>query len=197
VHDDSDVSSHLQPLEPIDNQRFVRLKHYLNSHPQPVFPWILSTLFLIFFSVYLLSRQYGDRLSANSTYKTDLSDVRPSISYEERVFSGKLWYNEETGFLYRDIDTAQPQYFGEPSPEIDAAWSDLLRGNIFCLNWQGWFGCLIFDALTNSVLDSVGEFPVMTDEEAAPYIPELKKLRISSQYHFEWGRMKGRLRSYI
>lgn len=134
VHDDSNASSHLQPSEPIDSQRFVRLKDYLNSHPQPVFPWMLSTIFLILFSAYLLSHQYGCRPSEKYAYKTDLADVRPFISYEERVFSGKLWYNEETGFLYRDIDAAQPQYFGEPSPEIDAAWSDLLRGNIFCLN---------------------------------------------------------------
>lgn len=61
-------------------------------------------------------------------YKTDFPDVQPYVSYEERVFTGKFYYNEETQMIEREVDPTKPQYAGPPSPEIDAAWAELLRG---------------------------------------------------------------------
>jgi hypothetical protein len=90
-------------------------------------PWILTAILTIF-SGYLLWHQHGPYASYGP-HKTDLPDVRPFISYEERVFTGKFAYNKETGMVYREVDPSQPQYAGEPSPEIDAAWAELLRGN--------------------------------------------------------------------
>ena len=46
----------------------------------------------------------------------------------------------------RQVDPNEPAYFGPPSPAIDAAWKDLLRG----------------------------EFFVMTAAEAAPFEPDLR-----------------------
>jgi hypothetical protein len=42
-------------------------------------------------------------------------------------FDDLLRYNETSHTVYREMDAALPLYFGHPSPEIDAAWADLLR----------------------------------------------------------------------
>jgi hypothetical protein len=42
-------------------------------------------------------------------------------------FTGGLELNE-TGKLHRIIDPGQPQYVGPPTPEIDAAWDELMLG---------------------------------------------------------------------
>lgn len=44
---------------------------------------------------------------------------------KEVRFSGSLKYTDE-GRLYIDYGTDEPRYFGEPSPEIDQAWQDLI-----------------------------------------------------------------------
>ncbi|GMG34670.1 unnamed protein product [Aspergillus oryzae] len=86
-------------------------------------PWILSGI-LALLSGYLLFRQPV----TPGVYKTDFPDVQPYVSYEERVFTGKFYYNEETQMIEREVDPTKPQYAGPPSPEIDAAWAELLRG---------------------------------------------------------------------
>lgn len=95
-------------------------------------PWIASTIILTIGSTYLLFQQRTEWAqcfaTASSAFETDLHDAHPHVAYEERVFSGKLWFNEETQLVYRDVDPAEPQYFGPPTPEMDAAWDDLLRG---------------------------------------------------------------------
>ncbi|KAF7591896.1 hypothetical protein BBP40_000943 [Aspergillus hancockii] len=121
-----------------------------------VIPWIMASG-LALFSGYLLWHQRGLKTSYGA-YTTDLPAVRPLVSYEERVFTGKFAYNEETGMIYREVDPSQPQYAGVPSPDIDASWEELLRG----------------------------EFPVLTDEEAAPYTPDLLKIPNTGEYHFEF-----------
>lgn len=45
----------------------------------------------------------------------------------EYQFTGGIQVNEE-GKLYREVNPLEPQYAGEPSPEIDKAWDDLLDG---------------------------------------------------------------------
>ncbi|PIG81013.1 hypothetical protein AARAC_006062 [Aspergillus arachidicola] len=115
-------------------------------------PWILSAI-LALFSGYLLFRQPV----THGAYKTDFPDVQPYVSYEERVFTGKFYYNEETQMIEREVDPTKPQYAGPPSPEIDAAWAELLRG----------------------------EFPAITDQEAEPYKPHIQKFPDTGNYHFE------------
>ncbi|KAE8358393.1 hypothetical protein BDV27DRAFT_163623 [Aspergillus caelatus] len=115
-------------------------------------PWILSAI-LALFSGYLLFRQPA----THGAYRTDFPDVQPYVTYEERTFTGKFYYNEETQMIEREVDPTKPQYAGPPSPEIDAAWAELLRG----------------------------EFPAITDQEAAPYKPNIKKFPDTGNYHFE------------
>lgn len=43
------------------------------------------------------------------------------------MFSGWISYNATTKDVYRVLDDG-PQYFGEPSETMDAAWDDLLFG---------------------------------------------------------------------
>lgn len=103
------------------------------SHLYLIAPWIASTLSLALITGYLLFQQQTDFCSAYLAtsplaFRTDFRDAHPYIAYEERVFSGKLAFNEEIGKVYRDIDSSEPQYFGPPSPDIDDAWADLMRG---------------------------------------------------------------------
>lgn len=101
------------------------------SHLRLVAPWIASTFSLALITGYLLFQQHNSSAclaTSLSAFPTDLRDAHPYISYEERVFSGKLAFNAEIGKVYRDIDLSKPQYFGLPSPEIDDAWADLMRG---------------------------------------------------------------------
>jgi hypothetical protein len=118
-----------------DASGFIKSNTYQKSHFRLVGPWIFSTVSLAFISIYLLFQQqtnsWSECLASGSpAFQTDLHDAHPYISYEERVFSGRLWYREDTGMIYRDIDPSEPQYFGPPNPGIDAAWADLLRGTI-------------------------------------------------------------------
>lgn len=85
-----------------------------------------------------------------------MQDARGAIEYEQRVFTGALVYDPETKRALRKKD-GEREYFGVPSKEIDDAWDELLHG----------------------------EFPVMTDEEAAPYEPELKRIPMTDEFHFE------------
>ncbi|KAJ5166341.1 uncharacterized protein N7482_005122 [Penicillium canariense] len=155
--------------ESSDTSRFIEPESCQKSHLRLIAPWIASTLFLSLITGYLLFQQPRSCSACPSAFRTDLRDAHAYIFYEERVFSGKLGFNEELGKVYRDIDRSEPQYVGPPSPEIDGAWADLLRDGHMDLQNGG----------------TQGEFVRMTDEEAAPYTPELNKAPSSDYYHFE------------
>lgn len=123
--------------EDVDSESFETSKYNESmtcqkSHLCLIAPWIASTFCLCLITGYLLFQQ-ANSCSAYlvpfpSAFRTDIRDAYPHISYEERVFSGKLAFSEELGKVYRDIDPSEPQYFGPPSPGIDSAWADLMRG---------------------------------------------------------------------
>jgi hypothetical protein len=118
---------------------FIESKSCQRSHFRIVGPWILSTVSLAVITAYLLLQQRVDHwhqcfAAKSPAFRTDLGDSHPHVFYEERVFSGRLWYDDNTDTVIRDIDPSEPQYFGLPTPEIDAAWADLLRGNSCHLN---------------------------------------------------------------
>lgn len=98
------------------------------SYLRLITPWVASTISLALITAYLLFQQHTNASVSSLGFRTDLRDARPYISYEERVFTGKLAFNQEIGKVYRHVDPSQPQYFGTPSHEIDAAWADLMRG---------------------------------------------------------------------
>jgi hypothetical protein len=53
--------------------------------------------------------------------------MKSQIQLHQVQFSGGLELNE-TGKLHRIVDPERPQYVGPPTPEIDAAWDDLMLG---------------------------------------------------------------------
>jgi hypothetical protein len=126
VHgEDTDSTSHVS--------EFIEPRTYQKSYLHLVAPWIASTISLVLVSGYLLFQQHGSASSAclasfSPAFRTDLRDSHPYIIQEERAFTGGLLFNETLGMVYRDIDPSQPQYFGLPTPDIDHAWDDLLRG---------------------------------------------------------------------
>ncbi|KAJ5766228.1 uncharacterized protein N7511_003844 [Penicillium nucicola] len=140
---------------------FVGSQSHPKSYIRLVSPWIASTITFAVISGYLLFQQHvNGRLAcvaSSPAFQTDVKDSHPYISYEERVYTGRFWYNETIGQIYRDIDPSEPQYFGLPSPEMDAAWDDLLRG----------------------------EFVDMTEAEAEPYDQDLNTDPKYHNYHFE------------
>lgn len=89
-------------------------------------------------------------------FPTDMKDARRAIQYETRVYTGALIFDEKNKKMVRVKDPGTIEYFGPPSQAVDDAWHDLLRG----------------------------QFPVMTNEEARPYQPNLTKLE-TGYYHFE------------
>lgn len=92
-------------------------------------PWIASTVLFAIIAVYFGFRNVKHLTSTSSPgpFGTDFKAAQAWVEYEERVFTGPLRYNLETGHFYRDIEAEQLHYFGEPSPEIESAWDGLLR----------------------------------------------------------------------
>jgi hypothetical protein len=128
------VRGEVTDSESSEGTHFIKSKSRQRSHSRIVLPWIFSTVSLAFILVYLLLQERTDHwhrcfAATSPVFQTDLHDAHPHIFYEESVFSGKLWFDEKTETVYRDIEPSEPQYFGPPSPGIDAAWADLLRGS--------------------------------------------------------------------
>jgi hypothetical protein len=51
-------------------------------------------------------------------------EISPTL--KEVTFTGGLKISKDIG-LYRDVDPTKPIYVGLPSPEIDAAWAELVQ----------------------------------------------------------------------
>jgi hypothetical protein len=146
-----DENSELDTVKVIDQHS----KSKLYQNPTP---WMISTIFFALISIYYATAAYQQTTSeAMRAFRTDFTAAQPWVEYEERVFTGKLSYDPISRQPFRDIDPTQPQYFGKPGPEIDAAWEDLLRN----------------------------EFTPMSASEAAPFTPELRPLPTDGKYHFE------------
>lgn len=65
-------------------------------------------------------------------WDTDMLDARGAIQYEERKYTGALAYDYDKKEMIREAD-GKLEFFGPPSPEVDAAWHSLLRGK--CSTW--------------------------------------------------------------
>ena len=113
---------------------------------------ILAALLILVLAAILALRPPRD-----PTYATDFPAARHLVRYERRDFTGVLLFNESAMTVERKVDPREPPYFGPPSPAIDAAWKELLRG----------------------------EFFVMTDAESAPFEPELRPFRKDGKRHME------------
>ncbi|KAJ5689014.1 hypothetical protein N7462_003406 [Penicillium macrosclerotiorum] len=90
--------------------------------------WVVSTVIFASLSVFLYFRSTRIKTYENG-FSTDLDALKPQIQLHQVQFTGGLELNE-TGKLHRIIDPEQPQYVGPPTPEIDAAWDELMLGEI-------------------------------------------------------------------
>jgi hypothetical protein len=109
-----------------------------NSHKSNyirlIAPWLASSVFFALLAAYFGFQSVNHSIGPlPGTFRTDFNDARASVKYEERVFTGALNYDPVVGQAYREIDPLQPQYFGESSPEIEAAWDNLIHGKCFPL----------------------------------------------------------------
>ncbi|TGO16132.1 hypothetical protein BPAE_0517g00030 [Botrytis paeoniae] len=88
-----------------------------------VFPILIIALFV-------LHGRLADAQINNGFLKgftTELDPIKSVISEQTVRFTGGLHYHKN-GTLYRETIEGEPQYVGNPSPEIDAAWNQLLKG---------------------------------------------------------------------
>ncbi|KAJ5389258.1 uncharacterized protein N7496_000326 [Penicillium cataractarum] len=86
--------------------------------------WVISTVIFASLSFFLYIR--STRIATyEHGFSTDLDALKSQIQLHQVQFTGGLELNE-TGKLHRIIATGQPQYVGPPTPEIDAAWDELM-----------------------------------------------------------------------
>lgn len=90
-------------------------------------------------------------------FPTDMKDARSAIRYETRTYTGALVWDQQKQGLARVREPGTVEYFGPPSKAVDDAWHALLHD----------------------------QFPAMTDEEAAPFLPNLTRLPQTDRYHFD------------
>ncbi|TGO44296.1 hypothetical protein BCON_0553g00030 [Botryotinia convoluta] len=88
--------------------------------------WLAWGVLMIFCLIVLSDNiRLRRRQSGESAFITDLTAVKPISELIEYHFTGGIQVNHE-GKLYREVNPSEPQYAGEPVPEIDKAWDDLL-----------------------------------------------------------------------
>ncbi|KAM3420433.1 hypothetical protein BST61_g3706 [Cercospora zeina] len=151
-----------------DRQRAVRLYILLAVN---------AVLFLFSLALYLRTVLLQQRKEAAAlppcVHRTDMEDARSAIEYEEQDSTGALVYDPDTKTAGRRQD-AEVDYFGPPSLALDRTWHQLLHATP-----------LRVPAHPSRLTASPGELPIMTDEEAIPYLPELLRIPKTNAYHFE------------
>ncbi|KAI1099047.1 hypothetical protein F4804DRAFT_345812 [Jackrogersella minutella] len=103
-------------------------------------PWAISLILLIISLLLLVRLTTVQQLCTPSPlgsfergWETDLDAAKPHIQAKLIKFTGSPEFYEN-GTLYRSYPKDQPQYVGEPSPEIDKAWNMLLYGSVVDLS---------------------------------------------------------------
>ncbi|KAI6088716.1 hypothetical protein F4821DRAFT_257555 [Hypoxylon rubiginosum] len=113
---------------------------------------ILSCLVLLFDNIRLRGRQISE-----SAFATDLTVAKHLSELIEYQFTGGIQVDHE-GKLYREVNPQEPQYAGEPSPEIDQAWDDLLSV------WMSIILCIVLtwyaELLISDIIILLGKFHI-------------------------------------
>ncbi|EED18587.1 conserved hypothetical protein [Talaromyces stipitatus ATCC 10500] len=90
---------------------------------------LILTLIMVAENVYLLRTLESSK--RNSTYETgfdtELEEMKPSIKLHQKRYTGAI-RDLPNGTLYMAFNSSEPRYVGPPSPEIDDAWQNLLKG---------------------------------------------------------------------
>ncbi|KAH8589388.1 hypothetical protein B0O99DRAFT_337811 [Bisporella sp. PMI_857] len=73
-------------------------------------------------------------LTFKDGYLTDWGPAKAAIEIQQVTYTSAFRYNETSQRYYREFDPNLPQYVGVPSPKIDDAWEELLKGQYVVLN---------------------------------------------------------------
>jgi hypothetical protein len=99
---------------------------------RPLLPWMILTgvlttwLIIIAISTVKPVGQMPFSAREDGLLSTDLRDSQRAILYERKRYTGDLVYDSVSRRVLRMHDS-EVQYVGEPSPQIDQAWDDLVR----------------------------------------------------------------------
>jgi hypothetical protein len=174
-HDTSppEGAAFLQDEEAYDHTRWPSTIQDRRSY----WPWIVFTCVNLLFTTTLIFRNvFSPHPPCGPIWKTDLLDAHGAIKYEERTYTGALTYDHEKKKMVREAN-GKTEYFGPPGPEVDAAWRSLLHGKC----------CRTYDYDTIHIdSGNQGQYPTMTDEEAAPFTPDLTRNPSDNEYHFQY-----------
>lgn len=147
IRDDEETeeaSVGLMESEKPRNERKKNGSGFCTTHIVLVGLLIISNLFWVVVSIGLWTRSH----SVHSIYATDFGEYSkkqpPSCRFKLTnalvvsanalpsqpvtiEFDDLLMWNSTSQEIYRAMDPSLPQYFGKPSPAIDAAWKKLMR----------------------------------------------------------------------
>lgn len=91
--------------------------------------WMLSTFALALLSCLLSA---GILMLLQSThplaFPTDISDAHNAVQYEQTRYTGSLTLDTKLRRVIR-VKDGDIEYFGSPSPGLDRAWGELLKGD--------------------------------------------------------------------
>lgn len=153
-------------MGPHDDEEVAFLDHHdhekirpVVSHPnRSALPWMISTFLLALISatsLYINFTTVSSPCRLGDALLSDMPDARHAIQYEQRTYTGELTYDDKIKKIIRPQD-GEVEFFGEPGPELDAKWDIYLKD----------------------------EFPIMTTEEAEPYLPQLRRIW-DGEFRFE------------
>ncbi|KAI0154554.1 hypothetical protein GGR57DRAFT_466020 [Xylariaceae sp. FL1272] len=164
------------------NSKRDRLKQYLS--------WGI----VIFLGLVLLSDNIRLRRkhTSKSAFSTDLTVAQHISELIEYRFTGGIQV-DHNGSLYREVNPLEPQYAGEPSPEIDKAWEDLLGATDLKLDMSDLYG-----AERASVHTADGKGVLITlDVYHSLHCLDLVRKAIDFRYYYPTGQVPYFYRSHL
>ncbi|MCJ1261976.1 hypothetical protein MMC22_001845 [Lobaria immixta] len=156
-------------------------------HAKVAGPWILSTLFFAVISILLYFQPRAtvpcpSPSSFDAGFSTDFLDAKPVVALEQRIFDGAVYFNESSQMLEMETNPNLPQFVGPPSPEIDQAWYDMLRGRIFTITEQD---ALAFPGLTT--LPNTGKYYMELDMFHSLHCLNILRRELDREYYSQHG----------
>ncbi|KAF2758135.1 hypothetical protein EJ05DRAFT_500653 [Pseudovirgaria hyperparasitica] len=106
-------------------------KHAPQSPAARILLWTSCSLNILFFvlSIFVFVHWTGNNQAIQSSYETgfksDLDPVKSEVRVIQTTYTGGVEVDEDGHFF---TTHSANQYVGKPSPDIDIAWSKLLRG---------------------------------------------------------------------
>ncbi|KAI1261337.1 hypothetical protein F5Y18DRAFT_401683 [Xylariaceae sp. FL1019] len=142
---------------------------------------ILAFLCLVLLSDNIRLRR---KQPSTSAFSTDLTVAQHTSELIESRYTGGIQV-DQNGKLYREVNPSEPQYAGEPSPEIDKAWDDILGATDLRLDMDELYG-----AERNSVHTADGKGVLITlDVYHSLHCLDLVRRAIDFRYYYPTGEV--------